>query len=587
MENEDESLGKFSEIEKAIQKGDVSTRRGAVKADFDDDMIFQSGISARLSIGGRDIAFDSYTAGDIHETVSAAVVASDVLLDPRQENYLLPPGKSLPSELETSSLLATESILEVEKHSESGSTDSEPQKGSVVDANFFVKTMVNPETAGLFFAVSALRPDTYLGRQQGAHITAYIVFVTAILETVDEQNIADIPGLLVAAAMQFAPFSQWDHFNEALRELIEKNPFFEKSKRKQLTAGLRETEQEATVQFIKKSVKIHYAAVLAHFIDDLSNQILMAINQSESTLYARAGRAKTRQELGQEGARIRNAMKDLRKIVSDISPEPTASLIEQSSVADSDKTTENVGEDKMLTLRSNMRSRAPNSSASSIDLSDAIANHIFDLFDFDYYEYTSSAILGKIESSVLEEMKELEKLLPRSKKGKRLTEEQIAVRAQITDKIQDCKDILEGLSEIEDMETPEARWHELMSIKDNEGHFLNELSKKLRLNDVASQTEKVLESIRDKAPGIIAQHLDIVINHAFSGLQNLSEIEWDAVCVKFNAMVENRFHWDQMPGVMEAIRNFQPKHPKVSATKVVSQEVIVDDTSSYKTLGNY
>ncbi|MBP6919177.1 MAG: hypothetical protein KBB94_09700 [Legionellaceae bacterium] len=584
MENEEESPGKFSGIEKAIQKGDVSTRRGAVKADFDDDMIFQSGISARLSIGGRDIAFDSYTAGDIHETVSAEVVASDVLLDPRQENYLLPPGKSLPSELETSSLLATESILEVEKRSESGSTDSEPQKGSVVDANFFVKTMVNPETAGLFFAVSALRPDTYLGRQQGAHITAYIVFVTAILETVDEQNIADIPGLLVAAAMQFAPFSQWDHFNEALRELIEKNPFFEKSKRKQLTAGLRETEQEATVQFIKKSVKIHYAAVLAHFIDDLSNQILMAINQSESTLYARAGRAKTRQELGQEGARIRNAMKDLRKIVSDISPEPAASLIEQSSVADSDKTTENVGEDKMLTLSSNMRSRAPNSSSSSVDLSGAIASHIFDLFDFDYYEYTSSAILGKIESSVLEEMKELEKLLPRSKKGKRLTADQIAERSQITEKIQCCKDILQVLGEIEDMENPKERYEELIRIQDDE--VLNELLQTLDMNDMGTQVDKVLESIRDKAPGIIAQHLDIVINHAFPGLQNLSEREWDHACVEFNTMVEERFHWDQMPGVMEDARDFQPKHPKVSATKVVSQEERVDGKSSCNSFGN-
>lgn len=475
------------------------------------------------------------------------------------------------------------------KRAGSGSTDSEPQVARIVNTNFFVKTMVNPKTAGLSFAVSPLRPDTYLGRQQGAHITAYIVFVTAILETVDEQSISDIPDLLVAAAMQFVPSSQWESFQNTLRELIKDNPFFAKRERKQLTAGLRDTIQETTVQFIKKSVKIHYAVVLSHFIDDLSNQILMAINQSENTLYARAGRPKTRQELGQEGARIRNAMKELRKISAELSAEPTPSLIERFSVfsvADSDEATESAGENRMATLHYNTRRRAPSSSASRGDLSDTIVEHIFALFDFDYYEYTSSAILSKIESTVLEEMKDLEKSLPKAKKGKLLTEQQISEHSKITNKIQACKSILSILDEIEDIDAPEARWHELLSVKDNEGHLLNELLKKLGMNDVASQTEKVLESIRDKAPGIIGQHLDIVMNHAFSGLQNLPEREWDDVCVKFNAMVEERFHWDQMPGVMGDACDFQPKHPKVSATKVISQEERVDGKSSYHSFGN-
>ena len=172
------------------------------------------------------------------------------------------------SEIEQSAIGNT---LEVEKadsserkRTVSGSTDSEPQLGSIVNTNFFVKTMVSPKTTGLSFAVSPLRPDTYLGRQQGAHITAYIVFVTAILETVEEQSISDIPDLLVAAAMQFVPSSQWESFQHTLQELIKDNPFFEKRERKQLTAGLRATVQETTVQFIKKSVKIHYAVVLAH-----------------------------------------------------------------------------------------------------------------------------------------------------------------------------------------------------------------------------------------------------------------------------------------------------------------------------------
>lgn len=473
------------------------------------------------------------------------------------------------------------------KRAGSGSTDSEPQVARIVNTNFFVKTMVNPKTAGLSFAVSPLRPDTYLGRQQGAHITAYIVFVTAILETVDDQSISDIPDLLVAAAMQFVPSSQWESFQNTLRELIKDNPFFAKRERKQLTAGLRDTIQETTVQFIKKSVKIHYAVVLAHFIDDLSNQILMAINQNESTLYARAGRPKTRQELGQEGARIRNAMKVLRKISAELSAEPTLSLIERFSVfsvADSDEATESAAENRMATLHYNMRRKAPSSSASSGDLSDTIAEHIFALFDFDYYEYTSSAILSKIESTVLEEMKDLQKLLPKPKKGKRLTEEQMAERFEITDKISACKKILEILGDTEAMETVEERWHALMSIRGDKQNSINMLISRLAIDDVTSQISEVLENIRNKAPEIIAQHLDIVMNHAFSGLKDLPKAEWDAVCSKFNTMVGDVFHWTEMPDVMKTALDMLPKHPDI-VEETGSKGVTIDNTSGSNTFG--
>ena len=362
-----------------------------------------------LYADGKVVDFDETEfSGDLSLRVAAASSASEVAVVVSEEIV----GPAIKDTLE-----AEEADLSERKRTSSESTESEPQIGSIVDANFFVKTMVNPKTAGLSFAVSPLRPDTYLGRQQGAHITAYIVFVTAILETVDEQSISDIPDLLVAAAMQFVPSSQWESFQNTLQELIKDNPFFEKRERKQLTAGLRDTVQETTVKFIKKSVKIHYAVVLAHLIDDLSNQILMAINKSESTLYARAGRPKSRQELGQEGAKIRNAMKNLRKIVAGISMKAPASLIEQFSVFSMTDSDVAAGEDKVMPSRHNTRSRAPSSSKSSAGLSDNIASLIFDLFDFDYYEYTSSAILGKIESSVLEEMKDLEKDLKKFKKG--------------------------------------------------------------------------------------------------------------------------------------------------------------------------
>ena len=532
----------------------------------------------RLYAEGKVVDFEETEfSGSLSQSVAAvssasevAVVVSTEIEQPTIENTL-EVGKADSSE---------------RKRTGSGSTDSEPQIGSIVDANFFVKTMVNPKTAGLSFAVSPLRPDTYLGRQQGAHITAYIVFVTAILETVDEQSISDIPDLLVAAAMQFVPSSQWESFQHTLQELIKDNPFFEKKERKQLTAGLRDTVQETTVRFIKKSVKIHYAVVLAHLIDDLSNQILMAINKSESTLYARAGRPKSRQELGQEGAKIRNAMKNLRKIVAGISMKTAASLIEQFSVFSMTDSDVAAGEDKVMTSRHNTRSRAPSSSKSSAGLSDNIASLIFDLFDFDYYEYTSSAILGKIESSVLEEMKDLEKDLKKLKKVKCLTAGQITERDEVADKIQACKNVLEILGEIEEMETPEERWRELMSIRDNEGHFLNVWLRKLAIMDVSSQIAAVIKDISYEAPHIMAQHLDIVMNHAFSGLRCLSQIEWDTVCSKFNTMVGISFHWDQMPAIMRDSLALQPNHPSVEAVKA-SEKATIGDTSSSKTFGNY
>lgn len=526
----------------------------------------------RLYADGRLVDFEETEfSGGLSQSFAAASSVSEVAV-------------VVSSEIEQS---AIGNILEVgkadsseRKRTGSGSTDSEPQLGSIVNTNFFVKTMVNPKTAGLSFAVSPLRPDTYLGRQQGAHITAYIVFVTAILETVGEKSISDIPDLLVAAAMQFVPSSQWELFQHALRELIKDNPFFEKKERKQLTAGLRETVQETTVQFIKKSVKIHYAVVLAHFIDDLSNQILMAINQSESTLYARAGRPKTRQELGQEGARIRNAMKELRKIVAGINMEPMESVHRQFSlfsIDDSDAVTRSISEDKVMPSRRNMRSKAPGAGHHDADLSDNIAKHIFDLFDFDYYEYTSSSILGKIESVILEEMKGLEKSLPKSKKSVRLSAEQISERSEIIDKIKACKDILEILDEIENMETPEERWRALGDIQKDRAHILNVLFNKIKKRSAVAQINEAVEDIRSKAPEIMAQHLDVTMNYAFYGLHNLAKIEWDTVCEKFITLVENGFHWGHIPDVITEARIIQPKHPsdvKIHETDDASRDYV-------------
>ena len=242
------------------------------------------------------------------------------------------------------------------------------------------------------------------------------------------------------------------------------------------------------------------------------------------------------------------------------------------------------GEDKVMTSRHNTRSRAPNSSKSSAGLSDNIASLIFDLFDFDYYEYTSSAILGKIESSVLEEMKDLERDLKEFKKhnGERL----IVGQAEIADKIQACKDILKILSEIEDTESSEDRFRKLMRIQEDGADGLHVLFSKIGKRNAAAPINETMMEINAKAPQIIDQHLDIVMNHAFSGLQNLSQVEWDDVCRNFHLMVGNRFHWDEAPDIMAVALTSQPKHPSVAVLKA-SDEIIIGDTRSSKTLGNY
>jgi hypothetical protein len=104
--------------------------------------------------------------------------------------------------------------------------------------------------------------------------------------------------------------------------------------------------------------------------------------------------------------------------------------------------------------------------------------------------------------------------------------------------------------------------------------------------DVSSQIAAVIKDISHEAPHIMAQHLDIVMNHAFSGLRCLSQIEWNTVCSKFNTMVGISFHWDQMPAIMRDSLALQPNHPSVEAAKA-SEKATIGYTSSSTTFGNY
>lgn len=425
------------------------------------------------------------------------------------------------------------------------SANSDPQTANIANNNFFMKAMVNTETAGLSFAISPLRPDTYLGRQQGAHITAYIIYVTAILETIDGENISEIPDLLVAAAMQFAPEAEWDSFRSKLDDLRTGTPFFQRTKRKDLTAALRDTVQEDTVQFLKKSMKVYYATVLCNFIDDLSNQILMAINQSENTLYARTGRKKTPKELGEEGSKVKNVMKKLRKISVDIDKdrERTKTLTEgvaASSIKDTQEPT------KMQLLERNLRNRSKRGSDEPIE---DVGQLIFDLFDYDYYEYTSSCILGKIESTILDHKKTLKK----AAKSKQLDQGDLAITLE---DIKKCDAILNTLHEIESIENSTERLRLLEEFGANPS---NELTGQFKIN-ASSQIAQVFTKVQENAPYIIGQHLKVVMNHAFPSLQYLPKAKWDVACEQFFNLVEKDRHWEEMPQVMEEARTLLPMH---------------------------
>ena len=72
-------------------------------------------------------------------------------------------------------------VVRKSDHSSEGlSSESSAQRGAVSHDEVYVRAQVDYRTGHILLSVSRLRPDTYLGRQQGAHITAYAVFVTSI-----------------------------------------------------------------------------------------------------------------------------------------------------------------------------------------------------------------------------------------------------------------------------------------------------------------------------------------------------------------------------------------------------------------------
>jgi len=347
---------------------------------------------------------------------------------------------------------ATEEALGVARDSLGGdsvprSSDSSKALLSIGYEPFYVRTKVNVQTSGIHFSVGSTRPNTFLGRKQGAHITAYIVFVTAVLQAVDEQSIHEIPKLLLAVAKQFVTPDHWKTLDKRVQTMYDSAPrHFVREYRKVLTENLRQQFDEETAQEQKKSMKIHHATLLANLIDDLSNEVLIGINQNETVLYLRPGKTNAA-DLGREGARIKAAMQNLRAIQAVI----------QWQNADSEKKPQLLEKFKQSTLRNGLKCFLPGSSqsrltnnaidvffgnfcvdqvedrvsttsssssrplrntstffsnSSSIETErisgiacatlQTIGELIFDLFDLDYYDYTVSLVLAALYQEVEE-----------------------------------------------------------------------------------------------------------------------------------------------------------------------------------------
>ena len=133
-------------------------------------------------------------------------------------------------------------IVRKSDHSSEGlSSESSVQRGAISHDEVYVRAQVDYRTGHILLAISRLRPDTYLGRQQGAHITAYAVFVTSILESVDEQSIHEIPGLLAAIAKKFIPEDRWQLLDARIQTMIRGVPkHFINKNRKKMTRDLRD-----------------------------------------------------------------------------------------------------------------------------------------------------------------------------------------------------------------------------------------------------------------------------------------------------------------------------------------------------------
>ncbi len=394
-------------------------------------------------------------------------------------------------------------IVRKSDHSSEGlSSESSVQRGAISHDEVYVRAQVDYRTGHILLAISRLRPDTYLGRQQGAHITAYAVFVTSILESVDEQSIHEIPGLLAAIAKKFIPEDRWQLLDARIQTMIRGVPkHFINKNRKKMTRDLRDKYvEEENVKVIKTALKVQQATFLAQLIGIVSQEVLEGINQNRHRLYERP-KKKTKQDLGREGARIRQTLQSLRAIQhliqwkqSDKAATTIPEVLKKGSLHQGIKVFLGEGKHGIKEVNAFIHSVKTDkvSQERQQDISKTIGRLVFDLFDLDYHEYKASLMLQNISNKVTRNR--FEQLL------NAMSAEE-AIQAFSTE---------QGINLVQEFDSDDI---ERESIKDS--------------------TQMVL------------QHFDVVMGYAFSTLNSLPIEIRRAICAEFLNHMQNHMHWPE------------------------------------------
>jgi len=393
-------------------------------------------------------------------------------------------------------------IVRKSDHSSEGlSSESSIQRGAVSHDEVYVRAQVDYRTGHILLSVSRLRPDTYLGRQQGAHITAYAVFVTSILESVDEQSIHEIPGLLAAIAKKFIPEERWQPLDARIQTMLREVPeHFTNKIRKKMTKDLRDKHvAEENVKVIKTALKVQQATFLAQLIGTVSQEVLEGINQNRHRLYQRP-KKKTKQDLGREGARIRQTLQSLRAIQhlikwkqSDKAATIIPEALKKGGLYQGIKVF--LGEGKhsakeVIAFIQSVKTGRVGQERQQ-DISKIIGRLLFDLFDLDYHEYKASLMLQNISNEVTRNL---------------------------------FNQLLNTMSAEEAIQR--------FSVTRGDAH-------------VQTILRKVEKECIDNSTKMVLQHFDIVMGYAFSSLNSLPMEMRYTICNEFLNHMQHRMHWPE------------------------------------------
>ena len=395
-----------------------------------------------------------------------------------------------------------EAVRQSEQSSEGFSSESSAQRGAVSHDEVYVRVQVDYRTGHILLSVSRLRPDTYLGRQQGAHITAYAVYVTSILESIDEQTIHEIPGLLGAIAKKFIPEERWTSLDEKIQIMLREIPeHFINKNRKKITRDLRGKHvEEGNVKIIKTALKVQQATFLAQLIGIISQEVLEGINQNSLRLYQRP-KKKTKQDLGREGARIRQSLQSLCAIKhlikwkhSDKVVTTIPEALKKGSLRQGIKIFLGAGKHDSEEINAFIQSFKANSISQEKfeSISKVLGRLLFDLFDFDYYEYKAALIVKAIAN-----------------KDKRSNFEQLVYTIGAERAI--------------------GVWCEQEKIT---------VSERVDLR-------KINNEILENAIEIVSQHFDIVMHHAFSSFKRLPLEAKHIIYIEFLGFMQKNMNWPE------------------------------------------